>query len=217
MGVKKDLIGKRFGRLTVVYESGRNRHYQILWGCLCDCGSENIVVGENLKSGKTKSCGCYNKDKTIERNLIHGNSYRGKQTPEYIAWYNMKSRCYNVNDNRYENYGRRGIIVCERWKNSFQNFLNDMGARPSALHSLDRKDNDGIYELSNCRWATENIQAKNRSNNRWIEYNGEKMILQDWARKFNSTHANIITMLKKKPFEQVYSYYMGNKRRKRAI
>lgn len=113
-------------------------------------------------------------------------THNKRHTPEYLIWAHMKTRCYNKNYKLYHCYGGRGIIVCDRWLNSFENFISDMGKRPTSKHSLDRFPNqNGIYEPENCRWATPKEQQGNRRNNKWIEHNGKRMIQADWARELN--------------------------------
>lgn len=212
--IKIDLVGKRFGRYVVLKEMlKRNKFSKIQWHCRCDCGVEKIVTGENLKSGSTLSCGCYNRDATKEANYKHGCNRRGSTTREYTVWTQMLGRCYNKKNSRYKNYGARGIIVCDRWKYSFNNFISDIGERPSEKHSIERDEVNGNYEPSNCRWATDLEQARNRTDNHWIEHDGRKMILQDWVNELNAGHANLLRMLKTKSFSEVYDYYKYHKRK----
>ena len=147
----------------------------------CRCGVSFIAEIKKIKSGHTSSCGCL----LINTITKHGYARNGgKSRREYSSWQHMRARCLDVNNCQYHNYGGRGIKVCDRWVNSFNNFILDMGEAPSIKHSLDRFPNkDGDYEPSNCRWATDLEQSRNKRTNRWIEYNGEKMILQDWAIK----------------------------------
>ena len=150
-------VGGKFGRWTVVRYAGKVKQYRY-WGCICDCGTERKVRQYALLAGKTRSCGCLANELTAARSTTHGKT----KTPEYQAWISMLKRCYKPRTRAYQNYGGRGIRVCKRWRDSFENFLEDMGERPSAIHSLDRRDNDGDYTPSNCRWATVWVQNNNR-------------------------------------------------------
>ena len=161
-GIKLDLIGQRFGRLIVISKApvqDRNGKKIAFWNCKCDCGKEISTQTHCLRRKKfpTKSCGCYKNDLVIARNYKHG--YSG--TSEYNIWCTMKERCFNPKYADYPDYGGRGITVCDRWKNSFEYFLEDMGLKPDGK-SLDRLNNNGNYEKSNCRWASSNEQALNR-------------------------------------------------------
>lgn len=162
-----DLTGKKFTRLTVISRS-KDRGAQHYWNCKCDCGKERIVSGHRLTSGKTKSCRCIR--------TTHGKS----KTPEYHTWWLMKERCLNKTVFGYRHYGGRGIRVCKRWLHSFENFLSDMGERPKGevgMWSIDRKNSNGNYTPSNCRWATKYEQALNRSCTVFVKYKGIKTAL----------------------------------------
>jgi hypothetical protein len=127
--------------------------------------------------------------------LKHG--HRGpKRTPEYRAWDAMKTRCYCPSTIRFERWGGRGITVCDRWKNSFENFLADMGPKPSSRHSLDRYPNkDGNYEPGNCRWATNSQQIRNSSKFRALSLNGETLTMEEWSKRLGATHSVVATRI----------------------
>ena len=145
-----NITGQRFGHLVAVARQGTAPDGHVLWWCRCDCGKTKLIPGGSLRSGSTKSFGCY-----------HSQQYHHRsKTPIWNCWKNMLQRCYNPKNPCYKNYGGRGIIVCDRWK-EFVNFLADMGERPAGM-SLDRINNDGNYEPGNCRWATRKQQSQNR-------------------------------------------------------
>lgn len=164
-----DLTGKRFGRLRVIKKSiwrhiSKGGSPKLVWSCKCDCGRLVSVLGARLRNGDTKSCGCYRVDKAADTfrkcHTTHGGSY----TKLYNIWHGMRKRCSSPNDRDFPRYGARGIKVCERW-NDFANFRDDMGERPEGL-VLDRINNDGNYEPSNCRWTDHVTSSRNRRS-RW--------------------------------------------------
>lgn len=180
-----DLTGHRFSRWLVLGPDDSCK--ALKWLCRCDCGTEKGVKGANLRGGFSKSCGCLAREVTSKISRTHGLS----GSPEHRIWKNMHTRCYNKENPAYFRYGGRGIVMCERWKNSFQNFLDDMGKRPTPTHSIDRIDNDGIYSPKNCRWATRKEQASNYSRNRHITYKGKTKILQVWVDELGLSYLKI--------------------------
>lgn len=181
----KQISGIRFGRLTVLELSENHPTMGTKWTCKCDCGTIKDVWAKHLRSGATKSCGCLSVDVSIQQSITGGSAVIRKHgmagTPEFHAWAAMKSRCLNKNSKNYKHYGARGIAVCQRWLDSFNNFLSDMGPRPSDKKSVDRIDNNKGYSPDNCRWADCLQQSRNRSCSVFLTHNGEKKSIEEWA------------------------------------
>jgi hypothetical protein len=170
-----NLSGQKFHRLLVIRYLG-SYNEQPYWLCRCDCGNQSAVVGSKLKSGSTKSCGCYINEIRGPAHTTHG------QTGSLLhrRWADMLTRCRNPKFKHFHNYGGRGISVCERW-HTFENFFADMGEPPTRLHQIDRKNNNGNYEPDNCHWVTRTAQARNTRKNVFLTANGETHCVSEWA------------------------------------
>lgn len=169
-------VGERFTRLTYLEPEDHSPSGKSVGLFRCDCGVEKPIIIASIRSGLTLSCGCYNSEKTVLMYTKHGARSNGERQPEYSVWEGMRARCRNPKDSHFHLYGGKGVSVCERW-NSYANFLDDMGRRPSDLHSIERNDSNGNYEPSNCRWATQIEQCNNTSRNRFVEIDGQRMTL----------------------------------------
>lgn len=176
-GKKLNLIGNKFGRLTVIKPFGKNKWGKSRFLCKCECGNICIKIGTVLKRGDVNSCGCLQREIAIKRNTKHGKS----GTKIYQIWQGMIDRCCNSNSKYYANYGGRGITICDEWRHSFECFYKDMGERPNKM-SIDRIDNNKGYSKENCRWATRIQQENNKTTNILISHNGENHSIADWAR-----------------------------------
>ena len=176
-----DLKGQKIGRLTILERDYTKPNAKnAMWRCQCDCGNTTVTAGPNI--GKTTfSCGCWVRENNSNLNRTHGAS----KTSEFGIWQGIQQRCHNPNNPRYDRYGARGIVMCERWRCDFRNFLYDMGARPSPKHSVERINNDGNYEPGNCEWALQKVQNRNYSRTNLIEINGEKLCVLDWCNRLN--------------------------------
>ncbi len=178
-----DLSGMKFGKLTVVGYAGhrpvgKSQEKYPFWISQCECGIFIATRAGALVTGNSATCG---KCGRTERLVKHGCSRRSGHSLEYTAWCLMRNRCLNQMNPQYADYGGRGITVCERWL-VFENFLADMGHKPSARHTIERENNDGNYDPDNCRWATRDEQAINKRNNRVIVFRGESHCAAEWER-----------------------------------
>lgn len=196
LAIQNKNVGCRYGKLVVLNtflfkeKSGIKRTRS---ECLCDCGNKKEVRLSSLNSGNTISCGCAaSQNRTI---LVDG--FKSTDHPLLRTWDSMKNRCLNKNNKSYHNYGGREITVCDRWLNSFSNFVEDMGPKPTNLHSIDRIDNDGNYEPKNCRWATPKEQANNMRVNVCYTYNGETKTEVEWSRSLGGCRGLIYDRIKR--------------------
>jgi hypothetical protein len=178
-------IGQRFGRLVVVGVAARDPSWTdrgSRWHCRCDCGAEVVVRRSSLVKQFSKSCGCYRRESSAAKgakNTTHGLH----KTAEYRIWRGIKDRCLNPKSTCWESYGGRGIKVCERWSNSVENFIEDVGFRPGPLFTIERKNNDGDYEPNNVVWATRSQQQRNRRLSVFITIADERLHLHAWAER----------------------------------
>lgn len=194
----KNLEGKKVGMLTIESFHGI-KDKSSYWNCICDCGNKKIIKGVTLNLNIIKSCGCGRRKMLIERNSTHGMT----KTRFYKTWKSMRYRCYNKNASHYYNYGGRGISVCDDW-NIFVNFKNDMYIKylehvkkfGEKNTSIDRIDVNGNYCKENCRWATISIQLSNKTNNRIIEFSGNKMTINQWSEKLKINVNTLTSRLK---------------------
>lgn len=211
----EEITGGRsaFGHWTVIGEgepyqrkSGARRYGPIRTAlCRCDCGTTRTIHIHTLKQGNSHHCGCRNGEKNAE---LHG-THLLSHSKEYRCWAKLKDRCLNPNDGSYADYGGRGITVCDRWHNSFEAFYEDMGAKPSKRHSIDRIDVNGNYEPGNCRWATPQEQAQNQRTTRFVELAGEKLALKEACRRIGAPYTSVHKRMSEgKTFAQAAARYL---------
>lgn len=191
-GVFVDLAGQYFGRLYVLRRGENSKNGKPRWVCLCECGKETAVLGTHLRSGNTKSCGCWKAERTSQSKRTHGMT----GTPEHACWKSINRRCYSRNYHKFPSYGGRGITVCERWLESFENFLADMGPKPSPKHSIDRIDNNGNYCPENCRWATPTEQVRNRRKTIKLTASGLTLTVAEWSERTGIPYVTIYNRLR---------------------
>lgn len=203
----EEMIGNTYERLTVL-GIDRQEGYFTYMKCRCSCGTEKTIERLPILQGRVVSCGCFARERARERaiNILQSKEIRQKahkaagdanrthgmkNTPEYRTWSHLKARCYNKNDKSYPRYGAKGIRVCERWLESFENFYQDLGPRPGPEYSIDRIDSKGPYSPDNCRWATQKTQANNKSDNVNITFNNKTQTLAQWAEELGFTYSTL--------------------------
>ncbi len=191
--IRKNHVGLRSGRRVIIGYS-HHRGSTSYWISMCDCGVRSVTKLQSFNN--SVSCGCYQREIAVDlgkKRSTHGD----RKSKEYTSWLKAKERCFDKNNNRYYSHGGRGISVCDRWRYSYENFISDMGRAPSPKHSLDRINNDGNYEPSNCRWATPKEQANNRRSNRVFVINGEAINLSQASSKYGLHRDTISKRLSK--------------------
>ncbi len=187
-----DLTGRPFGSLVVVKLAGKHPDGgKLYWELKCECGVVTYATTGNLLSGRTTSCGCKRLESISKALFKHGSC----NTPEYSVYKGMIQRCYNERNKSYAYYGGRGIVVCERWLNSVENFLSDMGKRPDG-YTIERKDTNGNYEPGNCIWTTRGRQSRNKNNNIFAVVGGEKVLLKDHLKTVGRDYGAMLKKIK---------------------
>lgn len=181
-----DRAGDRYGMLTVIARA-ENYRGNAQWRCQCECGRVKTYIGQDLARGKVRSCGCNNPMYATEHGMA--------STPTYRAWISMRSRCFNPKVKSYKDYGGRGITVSDRWKDSFPNFLADMGPRP-LRHTLERTDNEKGYSAENCKWATWKENLNNRRSSRFVEIDGRRLTVAQWCEELGVPRARVQERMK---------------------
>ncbi len=191
---KKDITGQKFGKLTALKPVGLNKHNQVLWLCQCECGNTTTVITSNLLKGKTKSCGCF----AIETRKFLHKKHGLCHTRLNAIYRKMKGRCYCKTNPRYSSYGGRGITVCDEWLTDFMNFYNwaIQNGYTDEL-TIERIDNNGNYEPSNCKWATYKEQGRNTRHCHYVDYKGQKKALSEWCEILNLNYPKILQRLNK--------------------
>jgi hypothetical protein len=208
-----NMVGYVFENLLVLKESSKtDKSRQKFWWCKCICGNEKEIGGRNLRRGDIVSCGCFGKMQRKKTNTKHGMH----SSVEYKTWDGMIQRCTNKNRLAYKNYGGRGILVCEEWK-TFENFLLDMGEKPSPFHSIERINNEGNYCKENCKWATSSEQSRNQ---RIFKTNTSGITGVSWNKRKNKWRANIYHNSKSKHlgyFESKQDAYHARKNAEKIL
>jgi len=194
-GKLRDLTGRIFNFFTILHMSSSSEGGRIKWVAICKCGLIKKIRQDRIKELSCPNC---KKRKAKERSKVRLSNRKRIENITYTSYYCMKKRCHNKNDISFKNYGAKGISVCERWLKSYKNFLSDMGERPSKAHTIDRIDNSKNYCKENCRWATWDQQAKNRSGVRAtkkVTYNGREIYLKDFCKDNGLSYKNTYMMI----------------------
>lgn len=219
--MREDLTGRKFGRLTAIEFSHKERN-RIYWKCRCDCGNEVTIRSDGLKTGHANSCGCYNKE--VLRNAKWNETHGKSKSKIYEIWCNMKNRCYSPNTDEYQNYGSRGIMICSEWlgEHGAENFIKwalengydeniEFGKR-----TIDRIDVNGDYCPENCKWPTMKEQGNNKRNNRYITHNGETKTLTQWCEYYKLPYHTIKARIYRGwDIEDAFFIPIGNNGRKK--
>lgn len=210
-----DMIGLKFGRLTVINFSHTNKWREKVWKCKCDCGNYTDVSTAKLRKGNTTSCGCY-REECVERGLTRKYDIpahnKKKATRLYTCWQDMRARCGNPKNKRYKNYGGKGVVVCNEWINNFENFQEwALSNGYSDELTLDRINVDGDYAPLNCRWTAIETQANNKTNCRYIEFDGKKQSLAQWCRELNLNYGTVSSRINRNKIDPLIALELVKK------
>jgi len=181
VGTFVDLTGQQFGRLKVVSRA-TNKGAHVRWNCQCECGGTCSPHATSLRNGSSQSCGCLALERIKASNTKHGHTVGHVLTPEFRSWTQMIRRCTEPSSGSYSRYGAVGVTVCKEWL-QFESFLASVGKRPAPGYTIDRIDGTKGYEPRNVKWSSIHEQNRNKKNNRWIEFNGRRLVAHDWAKK----------------------------------
>ena len=193
----KDLTGFKINRFTFINREKNGKNAATRWTVKCDCGTTKIVKPQAILSEKIKSCGCLLKEMRANWGLKHGLCRKGKQAPEFWSWTSMKQRCLNPKNEQYHNYGGRGITICDRWINSLQNFVADMGKKPSRNFTLERINVNLGYCPENCKWITKKEQSLNKRTSVKLEIKGVTKNASEWDKEMNLPEGTVCRRLKR--------------------
>jgi len=200
-----NLVGRRFGRLLVISEAEK-RNGRKQYQCRCDCGNEKTITSAGLLHGKTRSCGCLRVEKTRSRNTKRFSESSRRNQTMYRRYHSMLQRCENPANPNWKNYGARGIHVCDRWRASYDAFLQDMGSPPFDGYTIERIDNDSGYSPENCVWASRKTQLRNQRRSIIIEIDGVKLHAKDWADKTGCCYETITKHYREGGIEQATAF-----------
>lgn len=198
-----DLTGQKFGRLTVIGLDESRQTRKTYWICQCECGGIKSARSDSLLCGAIKSCGCLHNE-TAARNVAKNHTHKQSGTRLYHIWQDMKKRCFNSNDTHYHRYGGRGITVCEEWANNFEAFYKwalDNGYSEGL--TIDRINNDGNYEPSNCKWSTLQEQSNNKSTNIKLTIGNASKTLAEWCRIFEVDYSTVSSRYQRYPNQTI--------------
>lgn len=198
MSKRIDITGQRYGRLVPLYRVEDNKYGRSVWMCQCDCGTLKAVAANDIRSGKSRSCGCLERENRLNIKDRSIKTHRMTKTRIYRIWQGAKNRVFNKKDEHWPGYGGRGITMCEEWASSFECFRDWAFSNGYSENlTLDRIDFDGDYCPENCRWVTSAEQQRNKRNNRYYTYNGKTQLIPTWAKEFGVTDSTIRSRIRR--------------------